>query len=322
MESFEVYEGLIERLLMENMAAMLPSMVMNALGGLVGLAVYVMTSIALYSIARRRELNHPWMAWVPVLNLWLLGSVSDQYQYVTRHENKAKRKVLLVLSILSVVVFAGICAVAVGMVKTLIPMAVEFTASFRVDEEALIRAVGTPVLAVMGLSLPLMGLSIAKTVVRYMALYDVFASCEPRNKTLYLVLSIVGAVFLRNLLEPIFLLVVKNKDEGMPPRRVNPEYSIPGGYPPQYQAPQYQAPQYQPPQYQTPQYQAPQYQPPQYQQTQYPAAPQYQSAAQPQPQSQETQPLVPYPDPVPYRTHQPWQSHNDPEASIRWDSGK
>ena len=313
MESFEVYEGLIERLLMENMAAMLPSMVMNALGGLVGLAVYVMTSIALYSIARRRELNHPWMAWVPVLNLWLLGSVSDQYQYVTRHENKAKRKVLLVLSILSVVVFTGICAVAVGMVKTLIPMAVEFTASFHVDEETLIRAVGTPVLAVMGLSLPLMGLSIAKTVVRYMALYDVFASCEPRNKTLYLVLSVVGAVFLSNLLEPIFLLVVKNKDEGMPPRRVNPEYSIPGGYPPRYQAPPYQVPQYQQPQYQA----APLYQQPPHQ-----AAPQDQSAAQPPPQSQETQPLVPYPDPVPYRTHQPWQSHNDPEASIRWDSGK
>ena len=44
------------------------------------IAAYVLTSLALYAIAERRGLKNAWMAWLPVLNLWILGSISDQYR--------------------------------------------------------------------------------------------------------------------------------------------------------------------------------------------------------------------------------------------------
>jgi hypothetical protein len=32
----------------------------------------------MYTIAKRRQINHPWMAWVPVVDMYLLGCISDQ----------------------------------------------------------------------------------------------------------------------------------------------------------------------------------------------------------------------------------------------------
>ena len=51
---------------------------------LMGIAAYVLTALALYTIAKRRGLNHPWLAWIPVASAWILGSLSDQYRYVVR----------------------------------------------------------------------------------------------------------------------------------------------------------------------------------------------------------------------------------------------
>ena len=75
-----------------------------------------------------------------------------------------------------------------------------------------------------GLLVVVAGLA-AKTalqVCRYMALYDVYTSCDPHNNVLYLVLGI-----LFGFLTPIFLFVNRNKDEGMPPRKEQPQYHSP-----------------------------------------------------------------------------------------------
>ena len=58
------------------------------------------------------------------------------------------------------------------------------------------------------------GAGIAKAVVYYMAMYDLYTSCSPENNVLFLVLSIVFRVT-----EPFFIFFNRNHDMGMPPRR-------------------------------------------------------------------------------------------------------
>ena len=60
---------------------------------------YVFQSLGMYTIAKRRGIHNPWLAWVPVGSSWLLGSISDQYHYVVKGEERSKRKVLLGLQI-------------------------------------------------------------------------------------------------------------------------------------------------------------------------------------------------------------------------------
>lgn len=184
---------------------------------LMGIAAYVLTALALYTIAKRRGLNHPWLAWIPVASAWILGSLSDQYRYVVRGENKSKRKVLLTLSILtSVLSTAMIVSAFVAVGKAM------FGVIGGMGEEALLEAILGPLVGVVGLCLPMVGIAIAYVVVYYMALYDLYKSLDPSNCVLFLVLSIVFRVT-----EPFFLFFNRNKDQGMPPRRQNPTYIPP-----------------------------------------------------------------------------------------------
>lgn len=183
---------------------------------LMGIAAYVLTALALYTVAKRRGLKNPWLAWIPVADSYLLGSLSDQYRYVVNGENKSKRKILLVLRILIAVMSTALFAVLIAMCIQ------AFGGIMRgIGEDELVGQILGLALSLFGLSLPLIGIAIAYTVFRYMALYDVYKSMDPSNCILFLVLSILFGIT-----RPFFLFFSRNRDDGMPPRRQDP-VSIP-----------------------------------------------------------------------------------------------
>lgn len=184
---------------------------------LLGIAGYVLTALALYTISQRRGIHKPWLAWIPVVNCWILGSLSDQYQYVVNGTNKSKRKILLGLSIADVVL-----GIAIGVTSIVMVVKAAFGISGYANEEALISAILGPAMSVLGLCIPLLGVSIAYAIIRYMALYDLYKSLDPSNSVLFLVLSILFGVT-----EPFFLFLNREKDLGMPPRRRDPVSTIP-----------------------------------------------------------------------------------------------
>ena len=61
---------------------------------LIALAIYVFIAISLYSMASRRGIRHAWLAWVPIGNNWILGSLSDQYRYLVKGKICRKRVIL------------------------------------------------------------------------------------------------------------------------------------------------------------------------------------------------------------------------------------
>lgn len=172
------------------------------------IALYVLRSLGVYTIAKRRGLHHAWFAWVPVADQYLLGCISDQYQYVVKDKNKSRRKILLVLDIVYVVLLTVIVGSFVGIAFN---AAVGYISESRMTSR---------MLGMLGLYLPLLGVWIAKLVFRYMALYDLYVSVDPKNSTMYIVLSVIFKVT-----EPFFLFFNRNKDDGMPPRR-EPEPAV------------------------------------------------------------------------------------------------
>lgn len=182
--------------------------------GLFGMVTYVLTSLALYCVAQRRGLNRPWLAWIPIVNCWIIGSLSDQYQYVVKGEVKSKRKALLILNVLNAVLSIVMTVIAVAMIVKLVNGAV-----WGIGDRQLAEKVLGPLAGILGMALPLLGIVIAFKVIRYMALYDIYRSMDPTNCVVFLVLSI-----LFNITEPFFLFFNRNKDLGMPPRRQQPYY--------------------------------------------------------------------------------------------------
>lgn len=190
-----------------------------------GIAAYVLRALGFYSIAKRRGINHPWMSWVPVLDLWVLGCISDQFRYVVKGQNKNKRKWLLGLNIALTVVYIVFFVIFGVMMVNAVSGAIGGA-----SEDALVKAVMGSVVAMLICLLPMMAIAIAVMVVRYMAMYDLYTSCSPQNNVLFLVLSIFFSVT-----EPFFIFFIRKKDGGMPPRRTQPQYIPPQ---PQYEPPQ------------------------------------------------------------------------------------
>ena len=173
------------------------------------IAAYVLSSLALYTIAKRRGLNHAWLSWIPVANVWILGSIADQYRYVARGEIKSKRKVLLTLNIISAVLTAVMVCLCIGAVVGAFSGAIMGR-----PEDVILQNLLSTLAGMLGLIVPILGVAIAAAIIRYMALYDLYSSCDPDNKTVFLVIGILFGIT-----EPVFLFLCRNKDLGMPPRR-------------------------------------------------------------------------------------------------------
>ena len=135
---------------------------------------------------------------MPLVNVWLLGSLSDQYQYVVKRKNTSRRKWLLVLNLLTPV----LCGLVTGFGLS----ALLDGDYYGIDWEDGIMA--------LGFALPMAAVAVASAVIRFIALYDVFRSLDPDNAVLFVVLSILVGIT-----EPFFLFFNRDKDAGMPPRR-------------------------------------------------------------------------------------------------------
>ena len=170
------------------------------------ITMYVLHGLGLYNIAQRRGIYRPWMAWVPVANMWILGSISDQYQYVSKSKVRSCRKLLLGLMIATyaLLIVFWICYAAF-MVRTL---------GSAIDGNFETSQMLQSLLSMLGVCAVMFVVAIVTTVFQYVAYYDLFQSSNPNNATVYLVLSILFSFLL-----PIFVFCCRKKDLGMPPKK-------------------------------------------------------------------------------------------------------
>lgn len=204
---------------MEELTAAMVGLVTSIVpSSLLGIATYVLSSLGLYTLASRRGIGNAWLSWVPVLNIWIIGSLSDQYRYVVKGQYKSKRKTLLILNLINAVVALILLIVAVGVTVELTTGAI-----YGVRGNELWNSVLGSALGATGLALTMGGISIAAAVIRYMALYDIYVSMDPSNSVLFLVLSIIF-----NVTEAFFLFFNRDKDNGMPPKKPAPQEPVYG----------------------------------------------------------------------------------------------
>lgn len=178
------------------------------IGGLVSIVMYVLRSLSLYTISKRRGIRNAWLSWFPVGQEWIIGSLSDQYKYLTQGKDQFRRKLLLGLEIAAVVVSAASAGTGIASaVKQLMMFGGNMS-----PEDAL--ALMVPVMGSAIFSLISAVVGITAYVFRQMSMYDLYKSCDPKNAVLFLVFGILFGIT-----EPFFLLFCRNKDGGMPPRK-------------------------------------------------------------------------------------------------------
>lgn len=171
----------------------------------VRLVFWILGSLARFSMARRRNLAHSWLAWIPVGRDWILGSLSDQYQYLVKGCWRSLRKWLAVTGVLAMV--GGSTCAGLSIAGAVLEI-------LHIEQNGYYLTLVIPTLVSVALGL-ISGLSsVVYYVLHKVALFDVYRSCDPGSAVLFLVLSIFLPVT-----EPFLLVYLRRKELGMPPRK-------------------------------------------------------------------------------------------------------
>ncbi len=189
-------------------AMMMAMLVMLVVGGIFLLAHYILTAISYYNVAKVRNMENPWLAWIPVVNSFLVGKVADDinkdYQKTTH-----RGVTLLVLNLISALSTVIILAVTFPLFFDLIDSAVYYGSAL---PDQLVYDFLGKLMMVFIVALLLAIVAIWEMVLRYMSQYTVFKEYAPQSAGVYLAISLVcqfvaGITFLPY----IFILVIYKK---------------------------------------------------------------------------------------------------------------
>ncbi len=158
------------------------------LGIVICILQYVLQSLGTYTIAKRRGIAKPWLAWIPVLNVWTLGSIGDQYQSFSNGKNTNRRKWLLGLAIASAVLIIVLSVAAVQAVTAMIASAPNLS---EMSDQQIAKIILPMVSKLIEVGVFVFAISITNYVIRCIALYSLYSSCGTRNSVMYLVLGIL-----------------------------------------------------------------------------------------------------------------------------------
>ena len=179
-----------------------------------GVTNYVLQSLALYRMAKNRNLKYPGLAWVPVANSWIIGSVVDHHSRIGGIDRQW-RKTLLTLSIISA---AGV------FLYFILAFAASFSMVFGATSAAGLIVILVPVLIIYALSVT------ANSLCTIICTYKIFEELTPAKAVKYILLTILVP-----LGGPICMLIASKSMIGVP-------VYYPPYYPPQPVAPQPAAP--------------------------------------------------------------------------------
>lgn len=191
------------------------SIIQSVLPLVLFLSAYLLGSIGRSTIAKRRGLRHPWLAWIPVVREWQLGCLSDQHRFLTEGKRQNRRTTLLILSIIGAVVF---CLLAVLILWTASHWLDAFSAARQyhmggsnvkpdTDSWSLICML----LGVLLLALVYIGTAAARLVVRSMALYDLYSSCAPGKAAALLIPSVICSLMALPITEAVIIFLLRNR---------------------------------------------------------------------------------------------------------------
>ncbi|MBQ7255465.1 MAG: hypothetical protein IJS31_04370 [Oscillospiraceae bacterium] len=179
------------------MASFIVMIITYALVYVLAIVMYILLAYGMYTIAKRRGIKAPWLAWVPIADLWTLGAIADHAVGVWKGKKGTLRYWLVVLE--SIVFLGTVVSVSMILGATLFGI-------MNYNDPA----VADTMIAGGAIFICLLPLIIALAVLEYIALYRLYKSCKPEQAGLFTVLTVLFDVTM-----PFFVFACRNSDEGL-----------------------------------------------------------------------------------------------------------
>lgn len=183
---------------------------------LIGLALYLLESIGVYKMAKSAEIKNPWLAFIPVANGWVFGTLAEKYKKKNGTKSARFGIILPVLEGIVLIEAIALTIFTVISIKEITGYALDAvnTSSEMAPEQFM------SLISVIILYFALMAVAIAYAVVFFIALWRVYSSFDKPNATLYIVLSVVFTISV-----PIILFIIRNRKPEFDPHNNVPYFS-------------------------------------------------------------------------------------------------
>lgn len=148
---------------------------------LIGIAFYAFTALMFYNLAKKRRIDNPWLAWIPIANWYLMGEIAGAMN-----------------------LFGKIRIEKTGLVLMLAPLALS-AASLILNLFAAIPFIGV-IFGFFGALVSYVG-SLAVLVLYLCVLYRIYSPYVPKNTVLvYTLVSIISVTI------PFFVYSILKKE--------------------------------------------------------------------------------------------------------------
>lgn len=187
-----------------------------AVSAVIGIAIYLLESISVYKMAKSAQIKNPWLAFIPVANDWVFGTLAEKYKKKNRTKSARFGIILPVLEGIVLIETIALTIFTVISIKEITGYALDAvnTSSEMAPEQFM------SLIPVIILYFALMAVAIAYAVVFFIALWRVYSSFDKSNATLYIVLSVVFTISV-----PIILFIIRNHKPEFDPHNNMPYFS-------------------------------------------------------------------------------------------------
>ncbi len=187
-----------------------------AVSAVIGIAIYLLESISVYKMAKSAEIKNPWLAFIPVANDWVFGTLAEKYKKKNGTKSARFGIILPVLEGIVLIEAIALTIFTVISVKEITGYALDAvnTSAEMVPEQFM------SLIPVIILYFALIAVAISYAVVFFIALWRVYSSFDKPNATLYIVLSVVFTISV-----PIILFIIRNRKPEFDPHNNIPYFS-------------------------------------------------------------------------------------------------
>lgn len=187
-----------------------------AVSAAIGIVFYLLEAIGVYKMAKSAEIKNPWLAFIPVADGWVFGTLAEKYK--KKNGTKSARFGIILPVLEGIVLIESIALIVFSIISVskITGYALDaVNTSAEMSPEQFMSLI--PVII---LYFALMAVLIAYAVVFFIALWRVYSSFDKSNATLYIVLSIIFTISV-----PIIIFIIRNRKPEFDPHNNTPYFS-------------------------------------------------------------------------------------------------
>ncbi len=169
----------------------------------ISIASYILSSLAIHTIGKRRQIKYPWLAWIPIANNWALGSIAREYD----GQKGIKRKWNVVLLAMSIAVIAAVVIMIIAIICFAVSVGfMTIQTGGELTEADLITSMIGLLIIVYSLMIVMIVIDIVYIACAYICYFKLFESTVPEKALKYFIISILVPLGM-----PICLMKCRNK---------------------------------------------------------------------------------------------------------------